>query len=357
MSRTISRWVPAAVAVAVVATGAIAIPMAANAESAVAPKSASQLVAMIANSKVDAFSGTVKTVSNLGLPSLPSTSGGSSAGSTADISSVLSLLSASQTARVFVDGATKARVQIMSTLAEQDVIRNGSDVWQYDSKKNAVTHATLGTTTRKTPTTTHTPAEIAKALLAKLDPTTTTSVGQTSQVANRSTYTLVLTPKATDTLVRSVNISVDTATGLPLAVEVDARGQKDAAFGVEFDSINLSTPAASTFKFTPPKGAKVTEEKAPARTPKADASAAPTDRAKPTVTGTGWDAVVATPTATASASTGTLTESKVFTELTTAVTGGRLFHTALVNVLITDDGRVIAGSVPVARLQAVAAAQ
>jgi hypothetical protein len=37
------------------------------------------------------------------------------------------------------------------------------------------------------------------------------------------------------------------------------------------------------------------------------------------------------------------------------VQGGRLLSTALVNVLVLDDGRVLAGSVPLERLQAAAA--
>jgi hypothetical protein len=37
------------------------------------------------------------------------------------------------------------------------------------------------------------------------------------------------------------------------------------------------------------------------------------------------------------------------------VQGGRLLSTALVNVLVLDDGRVVAGSVPLERLQAAAA--
>ena len=42
----------------------------------------------------------------------------------------------------------------------------------------------------------------------------------------------------------------------------------------------------------------------------------------------------------------------MFAQATTAVPGGRLLHTALVNVLVTSDGRVFAGSVPLERLQA-----
>jgi hypothetical protein len=42
------------------------------------------------------------------------------------------------------------------------------------------------------------------------------------------------------------------------------------------------------------------------------------------------------------------------TRLTTAAAGGRVLHTALVNVLLTDDGRVLAGAVPVSTLESAA---
>jgi len=52
-----------------------------------------------------------------------------------------------------------------------------------------------------------------------------------------------------------------------------------------------------------------------------------------------------------------MTSSKIFAQVTSAVDGGRLLSTALVNVLLTDDGRLFAGSVPLERLQTAAAGQ
>jgi outer membrane lipoprotein-sorting protein len=351
-----TRWIPAGIAAVVVAAGAIAVPISANAAASLTPRTAEQVLAMIGNSKVDAFSGKLSTVSNLGLPSLPTGAGGSSA--TSGVASILTLISSPQSARIYVDGTTKERVQVMSNLAEQDVIRNGNDVWQYDSKKNTASHTTLAPHgSDKAPAETTTPAQLAHELVSHLDPSTRLSVGSSQQVAGRNTYTLVLTPKATDTLIGSVSISVDSATGLPLAVDVSARGQKDPALGVSFTSIDLSKPAASLFTFTPPKGAKVTTKAAPAHhsgTTQHSGTAKPATGTKPTVVGTGWDAVAETA---ASTSTSALTSQKLFTELTTAVSGGRVLHTSLVNVLVTTDGRVLAGSVPVSRLSELAAAQ
>ena len=62
-----------------------------------------------------------------------------------------------------------------------------------------------------------------------------------------------------------------------------------------------------------------------------------------------------TPQSGGNASLGKLTTSPEFSELTTPVAGGRVFHTTLFNVLLTSDGRIVAGSVSVARLEAVAA--
>ena len=80
-----------------------------------------------------------------------------------------------------------------------------------------------------------------------------------------------------------------------------------------------------------------------------------TDAAAPVVFGEGWSAVVELP------DTSEAGEQSVFSGLdpeqlamlesvTTAVEGGRVVQTALVSVLITDDGRVLAGAVPASRL-------
>jgi outer membrane lipoprotein-sorting protein len=320
---------------------------------------------LVASSKVTALSGTVSETSDLGLPSLPAGSAPASlqSGTAADIA----LLTGPNSLRVYVDGAKKVRVQDLESLAERDVIRNGSDVWVYDSKDNSVEHATIqpqsnehfarpGATPQgvapadPTPNPVDlTPEGLATKLLAGLKSSSTVTVGDHVRVAGRPAYDLVLTPKVTDTLIGSISIAVDAQTGLPLQVQVDARGQQTPAVSIGFSSIDLSTPAASLFDFTPPAGAKVTELTKHQVGPKTTEPKAtkPTD----TVTGRGWDAVV---TVAAGGSLGSLASSSEFAELTTAVVGGRVLHTTLFNILFTTDGRVVAGSVSVARLQEVA---
>jgi outer membrane lipoprotein-sorting protein len=363
----------------VVVAGAVAIPAAANASATLPDKTPAQVIGLVQNDKVTAFSGTIEQSSDLGLPSVQGLSAGgqgsvssSGSGSSASLASVLELVTGSHTVRVFVDGPKNLRAQIMDQLAERDVIRHGSDVWIYDSKAGTAEHATISAkaggkagakTGERMPsqaTTPKTPAQIAELLLAQLRPSSTVRVGEQVTVAGRSAYNLVLKPRSTDSLLGSVSIAVDGATGMPLRVQLTARGSDTAAVSVGFSAITLAKPAASLFAFTPPKSATVKQltppKKSDAQKPDGTAKSRKADAAKPkvAVSGSGWDSVVTVSGATQLAS---LQKSPQFAELTTTVAGGRLFHTTLVNILFLDDGRIVAGSVPAAQLESAASAK
>lgn len=350
MTRVWLRWVPAAAASAVIAAGALAVPLQAGAAVNLPDKTPQEVLAMIGDSTVDTLSGTLEQTSRLGLPDL------SMGGSTADdqAASALELLTGTHTARVYLDGPGQARVQLMDRLAERDLIVNGTDVWLYDSKDNEATHLTLpadaGSRPSPAPGSQQTPAQLADKLLAELDPSTAVSVDADTEVAGRTAYDLVLTPRGNDTLVGSVSIAVDSETGLPLRVEVQARGETEPAFELAFTALSLAKPDAALFDFQPPAGADVREQALPEHgTPQKG-----TERGDfpGTVSGTGWESVVELPAGSVPAE---LTASPLYAQATEAVDGGRLLSTSLVNVLITDDGRVFAGSVPASRLQAAAA--
>ncbi|GAA0998723.1 LolA family protein [Subtercola frigoramans] len=379
MNRNVKRWMPALAVPVLIAGVAIAVPIsadavAANATANLPSKTPQEVIAMIGNSSITAFSGTVTQSSNLGLPELP-TSGtagsGSSGSSTADAASALELLTGSHTARVYVDasgvdasgtGHTQARIQVLDQLAERDVISNGTDVWAYDSSKQTAVHTTLPANTDKAAdpgnpvAAPQTPNQLAQKFLAAVDPSTNVSVGGDVTVAGRSAYDLILSPQATDTLVGTVSIAVDSATGMPLQVQVTARGASDTAFSTAFTSLSLDTPSADLFTFTPPAGTTVTEKTAPTRGIESETPPTPSDSSKPTVIGTGWSSIVELP-ASNSTDLSALTSSPLFAGLTTPVDGGHVLQSTLVTVFITSDGRVLAGSVPAAQLQAAAAAK
>ncbi|KAE8763514.1 LolA family protein [Georgenia thermotolerans] len=352
-----TRWLPVAVVPAAVA--AVVAGSQAGAAADLPDRSPQQVLALMAQRDDQPFSGTFRQTSDLGLPALPQGAGtGTGTGTGAGAggltpAELLDVLTGSHTGRVYVGGPDTARLQVMDALAERDAVRNGRDVWLYDSRENAATHLTLpaehgtggGHDGGAGATGTGSPDQLADRMVAELQPTTALAVGQDVEVAGRPAYQLVLTPKPADTLVGSVEIAVDGATGLPLRVAVLARDHKPA-FEAAFTALDLGAPDAARFAFTPPPGAKVTQKAVPEH----DGAAGPQGTGpEPTVVGSGWDAVAVLP-------AGTVDPAAVpmLQQAGQPVAGGRLVSSRLVNALLADDGRVLVGAVPLERLQAAA---
>jgi outer membrane lipoprotein-sorting protein len=364
-----ARWIPAVVVPAAVVAAGIVVPsMAANAEVVLPEKTPQQVLELAASSAGASFSGTVEQTSDLGLPDVSSFQGQGGAGDAT--SDALELLTGSHTAEVFVDGTDKQRVQVVEDLAERDVVRDGDSVWTWDSASKEASHLTLPDTSgTEVPTALpdgtavpQTPAELASALLAAVEPTTTVTASDNVKVAGRTAYQVVLTPDDPATLVGSATLTVDSETGVPLKVVVAAKGQADPAVSIGFTAVDFSAPSSDVFAFTPPAGADVTEVPAPtgddARAHHADGQAS-----ERTVLGSGWSTIVgiAPPAvdAGASAPTGDAADdsSALLDQVLTPVDGGKVLQTSVVSVFVGDDGRVWAGAVDADALQAAVAAQ
>ena len=360
-----TRWATAAaVPVAVIAASIVVPAVSATADVDLPDKTPQQVLALAASSSGASYSGTIEQTSDLGLPDVsPQATGG---GSSSDAAGALDLLTGNHTAKVYADGATKQRVQVIDDLAERNVIRNGSSVWAYDSKTKEATHATLpdqgatekpsalpdGTAVPKTP------AELADLVLSSVEPTTTVTADSDVRVAGRDAYQVVLTPEDSSTLVASATLTVDAETGVPLKVVVAAKGQSDPALSAGFTSVDFGAPAASVFAFTPPADATVTDVTVP--TGASGRSYGDAAHAEKTVIGSGWSTIVGV-TPAAGSTDGTSSADADTTgwldQLTTKVDGGRVLETSLVSFLLTDDGRVFAGAVDASTLQAAVARQ
>ena len=355
MTRRWTKWVPALAIPAVVIVGAVMVPLQAGAAGDLPDKTPQQLLEFAASSNVDALSGTLEQTSNLGLPdlsSLTSSMGGSGASGASgeDVSQAIDLVTGSHTARVFIDGSD-ARMQVMDQLAERDIVASPDGVWFYDSDKQSAVHLTGSAQKESADVTAPTPQTIANSVLGKIGDTARVTVGKDGSVAGRPAYKLVVTPKDADTLIGSISLSIDADTGLALAAQVNAKGSSDPAFKLAFTQVTLAAPDASLFDFTPPAGTDVTEKALPASGGLGEH--VKDERAAGIATvGTGWSTVAVVPAAQVPADA---LSSPMLKSVTTAVTGGRLISTALVNVLIADDGRVLVGSVTPDRLLAAAA--
>ncbi|NWL10224.1 DUF2092 domain-containing protein [Paenarthrobacter nitroguajacolicus] len=389
MARTRQRWLPALLIPFALAIAVLFGSVQAGATVSLPPKTAEEILAMIARTEVRAFSGTVEQTAELGLPEVPTSGPGIAPGAV----SALEFLTGSHTARVYVDGPLRARLQVLDQMAERDVVINGGDAWFYNSRDNSATHLTAPakpTVPEKyeprmlppdmsapdmlppdmsapdmLPPDMPTPEAMASRFLAAVDASTEVTASESSTVAGRSAYSLVLNPRSTETLVDSVTIDVDSETGLPLGVEVRANGQAEPAYSLAYTQLDLSTPDAELFNFTPPPGATVTEKVLPVKpvptmampsTPVPDPAVAEPEVRGPgaSVTGKGWDSVISLPAGSAPAE---LTSNPQLSQALQPVGGGRALTTSLLSVLILDDGRVYAGMVPLERLQSAAAAQ
>ncbi|HET7823535.1 MAG TPA: hypothetical protein VFL10_18580 [Ornithinibacter sp.] len=359
-----ARWAAPIVAVALTVGGVATAQSSAGGQSDLAPRTAHDLLVDLQKARPTPLSGTVVQTMDLGLPDLSAGAlrgGGGSAGKLNPVS----LLAGSHSWRVWFADPTHARLALVDGTDEYDVVRNGSDVWQWSSADASVAHAkipagpdnpgdarppaTPGTGAAGIPDLSN-PDAVATWALSQLDPTTAVTSTRTDRVARRSAYGLVLTPRTPDTRIGSVHLSLDAETSLPLAATVFPRGSTKPAVDVRFTTLSLARPAPSIFEFTPPPGATVTTEG------RDDGPAPKTERtpvARPRVVGSGWSSVVvgelpATSTASTSrdaASDPMAVLRKVLPRASGAWGSGNVLTTRLFSVVVTDDGRFAAGAV------------
>jgi outer membrane lipoprotein-sorting protein len=376
-TRPALRWlVPVAVAATVIGGGAVVQTLTAAADPALPPRSAAQLLVDLQTARLDGLSGTVVQRADLGLPALPGTTTGQGS------SELSSLLSGSHTLRVWYAGPDSARIALLGTLGESDIIRNGTDMWTWSSANNTATHRTLpaadakadpkGAPEHASPDASmlpKTPQEAADAALRAIDPTTKVTTGGSARVAGRPAYELILAPRDTASLIGQVRLAIDATEHVPLRVQVYAARSDAAAFEVAFTQVSFARPDPAQFRFTPPPGAKVTEQTgqpAPGKQAPGKPDATRPDGSGPSgppqvaVIGTGWTSVLvmrppkdASPQPGGTANPdgrGPATTLDALPKVSGAWGTGRVLTGRLFSVLLTDDGRILAGAVPADRL-------
>jgi hypothetical protein len=370
--------------VAVVTAASMA--SAAAASPALPARTPAQLLTALASHAASPppMSGTVVESAGLGIPQLPGQQ---------DPSSPVSMLSGSHTIRLWFADPAHLRLALPVPLGETDVTRNGSTAWVWRSSSNSVQKIMLpargpgdaaaspaaGAGATPTPLT---PQQAVQRILTAVGPTTSVTSGPTTTVAGQDAYQLVVTPKDSRSLVGRVVVQLDAQhPGVPLGVQVFARGATSPAFQTGFTSITFAAPPASTFAFTPPAGASVrtvTPHRQAVRT------GAPPAVSGAKVIGKGWLAVAVLPASVLSAiqhgnAAGALGQAaqsaaggpgsgaavnpagilaallKSATPVSGAWGSGRLVTTSLASMLITSNGHVLIGAVDPSVLYSAAA--
>jgi hypothetical protein len=261
-----TRWAVPASAVAIVGVVAAGIGISAGAQAAPAlpARSAAQLLAgaLRATAAPPAMTATVSENAALGFPSLPANTPG--------VPSGLSLLSGSNTVKIWYADPAHVRIAVPVPMGETDLRVDGRQVWLWRSSNQTATHVLLPAPAglrppygsrasggHWAPTAVPTPGQAARQLLAAVGPTTAVSVQQNVMVAGQAAYQLRIAPRTSRSLIGQIRIAIDAANYLPLQLQVFARGAATPAFAVGYTALSFGRPAASNFAFTPPPGAKV----------------------------------------------------------------------------------------------------
>jgi outer membrane lipoprotein-sorting protein len=382
--RKAARYVVPVTVIGVAAATIGLVPALADSGDPDLPKiTAQRLLDKIAASDVQQLSGTVKITTDLGLPDLGGLESGllsgaaqqGGDGSSADPSTKLTeLASGTHTLRVAADGPDRQKLSLLEKAAEYSVIHNGKDVWGYDSASNEVYHSTVDESSDKADTPVPaTPKDLTEDALKAVDDTTSVTVDGTVQVAGRDAYKLLVKPKQSGSTVGAISVAVDAKTGLPLKFTLTPASGGAAVVDAGFTQVTFAKPAASTFDFTTPKGAKVTEgdkaekgdvggkwdEEGATKTPPGHPGTSDDDLAEDlggpaglNVLGEGWTSVATFDTGGEGMPSGSEAGDDLggflgsFGDKVTGKFGsGTVFSTRLINALMTDDGKVYVGAV------------
>ena len=400
MSRKSLRWIPALLAPVLVAGSVIGFSVQATAATDLPDKSAAQILQLINTNPDIAFSGRIVKKAAMGLPPMnivPDVSESMieqmkkqmpeemadfipKASAQGELALALEFFAGTHIANIYVDGPTKARLQVLDLLSERNYIRNGKDLWAYDASKAVAQYSVIdesevnkaqgqalalfNANSAELPFDVTSPASVADYLLEQANVDSVITVGADAKIGGRGVYQLTITPRSNETLVQSATLSIDAATGLPLAARITAVGSDSPAFEVAFETITFATPAASNFEFTPPAGTEVIEVALPTEAElraQAELAQRGSTQSLPTedeikaealaLKAQGWGAVAKVRGDQVPAElTALIAENSLYLELTKPVAGGRVFTSTLLNIFIADNGDIYAGSVTVDRL-------
>lgn len=190
---------------------------------------AGQLRQLIAGSADQPYVGYARTSGELGLPSLP------------DLADVTSLLSGTTDIRVWYRSPWQNRVDVIDTVGERDVYTTPDGTYTWDYAANLLTEI-VGTEPVRLPRAGDlVPPELARRVL-DLDTTDPVVSLPARRIAGIDAAGLRLRPTDPATTVGQVDMWADPVSGLPLRVEVTARGATQPTLTSQFIDVTRGDP-------------------------------------------------------------------------------------------------------------------
>jgi hypothetical protein len=188
-----------------------------------------QLRALIAGSDRQPYSGYAESSGQLGLPDLP------------NLADVTALLNGTTRIRAWYASPELSRVDVLTTGGERSVYHGPEGDFTWDYAANMLTQLVGEPPVRLPRAGDLLPPELARRILAAApnDPVTALEPRRIAGIASPG---IRLTPADPDTTLGQVDIWADPASGLPLRVEVTARGQAAPILVTAFQQVDLTAP-------------------------------------------------------------------------------------------------------------------
>lgn len=193
---------------------------------------AGQLEQRILNSQRLSFDGYAESNADFGLPSFPA------------FSSVTPLLDGVTRLRVWQASPSRWRVDTLSDVGENDTYQDGADEYVWDSGEQLLT-GIFGTQSVRLPRAADlVPTALSARILKEAGPHAGLRILPPRRVAGQSAAGLAVFPASPLSTIGQADIWADPATGLPLLVQVFARGTAAPALTTEFLQVGLWRPVS-----------------------------------------------------------------------------------------------------------------
>jgi hypothetical protein len=209
-----------------------------------------QLRALITASGSRSYQGYAESNGQLGLPDLP------------NLGDVTSLLSGTTRMRSWYASPNQSRVDVLTVGGERDIYRTPGGEYTWDYAANMLTELIGDPPVRLPRAGDLLPPDLARRILAAA-PDDQVSALMPQRVAGIAAPGIRLTPADPDTTIGRVDIWADPVSGLPLRVEVTARGQAAPIVSTAFQEIDFTTPDLPSKTPSPAPGSGFSVASAP----------------------------------------------------------------------------------------------
>jgi outer membrane lipoprotein-sorting protein len=214
------------------------------------PMAAEELLGRVLASERVAYQGLAEARAGLGLPDVPRAG------------RVVALLGETTRMRAFVAGPRSWRVDELTPVGERDLYADGATTALWDSGERRVTFTSGEAPVRFARPADLLPPELGRRVAAAAEVGEVARLGA-RRVAGVDALGLRIAPRSAGTTLARADLWADPRGGLPVRVELTARGQREPIVTATFLDLALGPPDPGHLRFTAPDDADVNVDQAP----------------------------------------------------------------------------------------------